>query len=217
MKKKTIATMAMAICLTVVATGCGDKKVESTKAPETTNYTEFAEATEEATQEVEATAAQETDAPKPTETPVEKSEKKSVYFANEKAENMDSEPIEEEITPQKLVELLAKHDILTEKTKVNNMTEVDGKNGKELSVDFSQEFQDQLFQQGTTGEFLMMGSVVNTFLQAFEAKTMTITVNGQAVESGHCVYDQPMSFYQADENSSEEEVFEGLSKALGIE
>ncbi len=65
-----------------------------------------------------------------------------------------------------------------------------------IHVDFNAAFQDLIHTQGSTGELMIMGSVVNTFLTANDAETMTITVEGEILESGHVIYDFPMEFYQ---------------------
>ena len=41
-----------------------------------------------------------------------------------------------------------------------------------------------------------MGCVVNTFLDAYNVDTLTITVEGKAWESGHIIYDKPLSRYK---------------------
>ena len=84
-------------------------------------------------------------------------------------------------------------------------------------MDFSEKFQEDLFNQGSSGEFIMMGSVVNTFLRAYEADSMTITVNGNILESGHCIYESPMKAYEPDEDASSEENMSGIVNALGVE
>ena len=50
---------------------------------------------------------------------------------------------------------------------------------------------------GTAGERMMVGSVVNTFLTAFDkVDKVSILVSGQIFESGHVVYDEPMEFFE---------------------
>ncbi len=67
---------------------------------------------------------------------------------------------------------------------------------KHICVDFNAAFRDLICSQGTTGELMILGSVVNTFLTANEAELMTITIDGEAWESGHEVYDHPLGFYE---------------------
>lgn len=64
------------------------------------------------------------------------------------------------------------------------------------TVDMNGAFRDLVNTMGSTGERMLMGSVVNTFLSAYAVETVTITVEGEAWESGHVVYDFPMEFYE---------------------
>ena len=60
----------------------------------------------------------------------------------------------------------------------------------------TKEFAKDVCSSGTAGEYIKVGCVVNTFLDAFEVDTLTITVEGKAWESGHVVYDEPLSRFQ---------------------
>lgn len=64
-----------------------------------------------------------------------------------------------------------------------------------LTVDFNAKFQENICKMGTAGETMMLGSFVNTMLEACNAKTITITVKGKTLETGHNVYDQPFTFF----------------------
>ena len=65
--------------------------------------------------------------------------------------------------------------------------------GKFLTLDLSKEFAEDISRMGTAGEYIKVGCVVNTFLDAYNASEITITVNGEAWETGHTVYDFPMT------------------------
>lgn len=65
-----------------------------------------------------------------------------------------------------------------------------------LTADFNASFRDLLLSQGTAGEKMLMGSVVNTFLSAYQTESMMITVEGQILESGHVIYDFPMEYFE---------------------
>ena len=74
-----------------------------------------------------------------------------------------------------------------------NTVELDG---KLLKLDLNSAFADLINQQGTTGERMVMGSLVNTYLSAYQSETVLITVEGQILESGHVIYDFPMGFFE---------------------
>ena len=66
----------------------------------------------------------------------------------------------------------------------------------QLTLDFNQAFADQLKTYGTSGERMMIGCVVNTFLRAYDAQTVYITIDGGILESGHVIYDFPIGFME---------------------
>lgn len=68
--------------------------------------------------------------------------------------------------------------------------------GEALYLDLNHAFGTQLRSTGTAGETMLLGSLVNTFLTAYQASTITITENGQILESGHAIYDAPLELFQ---------------------
>ena len=109
---------------------------------------------------------------------------------------------------QGLVDALTAHGVLPEGVAVNSFeTTSDGVETQEgdvvsyevgevfLAMDLSEEFLSALSGVGTAGETMVMGSLVNTFLTAYQAQTLTLTCGGAAVETGHAVYDEPLTFY----------------------
>lgn len=227
-------TVTIVLVMAMLTLGCGSKEKENAKT------TEAPVVTEEVVQSITA----ETENPQETENVSGEDEEKAdsaneeehasnssskdaeeeesgirIYYADSQAEHLVFENIgEEEVSPELLLSQLAKHNVISKKTKINSIDQTKSQSkGNRLIVDFSQEFQDDLFTQGTAGEFLMMGSIVNTFLRAYDAESMTITVNGNPLESGHCIYERPMKFCDIDENASADEVTQKLSDALGVE
>lgn len=83
-------------------------------------------------------------------------------------------------------------DVVDENTTVNSAV----KEGTQLNLDLSHHFYDQLVTMGTTGEKMLIGCVVNTFLSAYDCETVMLTVDGQVMDSGHVVYDFPLSFFE---------------------
>ena len=68
----------------------------------------------------------------------------------------------------------------------------------QITVDFNKAFGGVVNSMGSSGELMIVGSVVNTFLDAFQAKSFYFTVEGKTFESGHVIYDFPMSFFSVD-------------------
>ena len=62
-------------------------------------------------------------------------------------------------------------------------------------LDLSQPFGEAMASTGTAGEYLMMGSLVNTFLDAYALDGLTVTCQGQGIKTGHSDYDQPLTRY----------------------
>jgi len=42
----------------------------------------------------------------------------------------------------------------------------------------------------------MMGSLTNTVLDAYDADSLVLTVDGEVLETGHSIYDFELSFHE---------------------
>lgn len=63
-----------------------------------------------------------------------------------------------------------------------------------LHLDLSGEFRDYVCRMGTSGEALTIAGLTNTFLEATGAQSLRLTVEGKELETGHAIYDFPLSF-----------------------
>ena len=128
----------------------------------------------------------------PTEAPTEaQPQSLTLYYGDDNAEFILSKEVQvAEITADTIVGQLISAGVLREGVAVNSMFQ----NGSSLFVDFNQEFANLVCSMGTAGEYIIIGSTVNTFLGAFQATSVTFTVNGQVLESGHAIYDFPLTF-----------------------
>ena len=68
--------------------------------------------------------------------------------------------------------------------------------GGALTLDMSAEFASLVGTMGTSGEYMLLGSVVNTYLTAFDAQTVTLLSNGNPLETGHNIYSEPLGFFE---------------------
>ena len=65
-------------------------------------------------------------------------------------------------------------------------------NGR-VRADLNEAFAAQVRALGTTGEYYLVGGVVNTLLDAFDGTDVMLTVNGAALETGHNIYDTALT------------------------
>ena len=96
------------------------------------------------------------------------------------------------LTAQALVDLLIEQKVIPEGTRVRNFKSAGGI----LTLDLSKEFEEQAQSMGTTGEYVLVGSLVNTFLTTYEATGMDLTTEGRDLVTGHNIYDYTLEFYE---------------------
>lgn len=114
----------------------------------------------------------------------------TIYIPNENADGWITEEIEvPDISADAIIASLQEKAGLSTDVRILNIN----MEGKQINVDFNQAFADQIYTMGTAGERMIIGSVVNTFLNAYDAETLYFTVNGELLESGHVIYDFPIS------------------------
>ena len=127
------------------------------------------------------------------ETPV--SVELTVYSMNDNIDGYKETIVEvSEITLKVLLEQLTLANVLNEGTEINSFSKESVDSQVVLTIDFNDEFGNKIYSMGSSGEFLTVGSVVNTFLKAYEADVFRFTVNGEVFESGHVIYDEPLTF-----------------------
>ncbi len=68
--------------------------------------------------------------------------------------------------------------------------------GGELHLDLNGAFGAQIRGYGTSGELLTIESLVNTAIEYTGADAVRITVEGETLETGHNIYDTPLTFYE---------------------
>ena len=64
-----------------------------------------------------------------------------------------------------------------------------------LELDLSEHFRDYVSTMGSAGEYVVIGGLVNTFLEAYDADCIRITVAGEPFETPHELYSGYLLFY----------------------
>ena len=67
--------------------------------------------------------------------------------------------------------------------------------GEPLELDLSAQFAAGIRQLGTSGETMVLASLVNSFLASYGAEQLVLTVEGAPLETGHAVYDAPFTAF----------------------
>lgn len=121
-----------------------------------------------------------------------------VYYGDSNAEFVINKTVYvEKLDENSITTTLADAGVLSKDVKVQALTfEKENEEDAEgyLTVDFNQAFAEHLGAQGTSGEDIAIRSITNTFLSAYQATYMKITVDGKPLETGHAVYRDYMKF-----------------------
>lgn len=116
-----------------------------------------------------------------------------IYLPNDNADGFDVETVETtQITADSVLAELISRGALPDTVAINAFDSA----GMQLNIDFNQSFADLICSMGTSGELMITGSVVNTYLSAFQADSVYFTINGEILESGHVIYDFPLTFVE---------------------
>ena len=127
------------------------------------------------------------------ENTTEEKVKITVYCSNENVDgfiNLEAEI--NEINEKEIVEQLFEAGVLPDTVEVIKLKNED----KVLSIHFNEAFREYISTQGTAGEYVVIGSIVNTFLDAYDAENAYLFVGDQPLETGHNVYNEALGFFE---------------------
>lgn len=110
-------------------------------------------------------------------------------MSNDDATAFVSESVEiAELTPENIVNALIEKSVLSSDVQVLKCDKQTVEGVESLEVDFNEAFGVYVSSKGTTGEYYTIGSIVNTFLDAYGCEKIKITVEGNTLETGHNDY-----------------------------
>ena len=182
-----------------------ETKEEETKQPETSKETD-SESTEtkDTTEEKDgkdSEAEKKEDITKETESEKSQEEQLTLYLPNENADgwNVTKNQIEQ-VTPDIIIGQLVGAGAIPDSVTVVSFGEDQGDNGLILKLDLSSNFAEGLLNMGTAGEYLTMGSVVNSFLDTYQADGIEITAGGNVIETGHTSFEGVLNHFDSNES-----------------
>lgn len=116
-----------------------------------------------------------------------------LYMPDETLEGFVTEEMTLEVLdPERIVAALIEKGVLAADVAVISLSV----NGSELALDMNEAFLMQVYTMGTTGERMLFGCLVNTFLSAYDCECVMLTVDGEIIDSGHVVYEEPLYPFQ---------------------
>lgn len=127
----------------------------------------------------------------------DKSVEIQLYVSNDDATEFVSESVKiDELTPENIVNALVQKSVLPSDIQVLKCDKQTVDGVESLEIDFNEAFSAYVCSMGTTGEYYTIGSVVNTFLDAYGCEKVKITVEGNTLETGHAEYPRYMNRFE---------------------
>lgn len=192
MRKWHSIMVIFVVCMLVLA-GCGKSEPEETK--EEKNQTEALEIENQEDNEDQIGKEDDIENSKDQEPETEQQETAvsskivTIYSPNEMADGFITEEVEaSEVTESWVVEQLIAKGVIPGNVQALSCTETQEGGIKSLKLDLNQAFADFLQSLGSTGEYMVVGSVCNTFLDAYDCSQVQITVEGNVLATGHAEY-----------------------------
>lgn len=188
MKKLSKFCMLMIVCVLVMS-GCQKKEEETTEekqaeALEIENKTDDSEEKDNG----EEQEPEEADQPEQQEDSQE-IKTVAIYSPNENADGFVTSQVETtEVTESWVMEQLIAKGVVPGDVQVLSCTEMQENGVDSLKLDLNQSFGTFLQSMGTAGEYVALGGVCNTFLDAYGCDQIQITVEGETLATGHAEY-----------------------------
>ena len=121
----------------------------------------------------------------------------TIYTSNDDATAFVSDSVKiDELTPENIVNALIEKSVLLSDVQVLKCDKQTVDGVESLEIDFNEAFGAYVCSMGTTGEYYTIGSVVNTFLDAYGCEKVKITVEGNTLETGHAEYPRYMNRFE---------------------
>ena len=117
----------------------------------------------------------------------------TIYYGSSVGKELSTEEVEvPRKTPETIIGELRKKNIVSVDTKVNDFIISEDK--EKLTLDLSAGFRDYLKTMEEGSEAVIMAALTNSFLAAYDAQEMVVTINGQRLETKNRVYEEGLRF-----------------------
>ena len=199
--KKLYGVMGDFIVCMLLLVGCGKSEPEEIQEKE--NQTEALEIEKQKDKEDQTAKEDDTEDSKAQGSESEQQETAvssktvTIYSPNEMADGFVTEDVQTaDVTESWVVEQLIAKGVIPGNVQALFCAETQEGGVKSLDLDLNQAFSDFLQSLGSTGEYMVVGSVCNTFLDAYDCSQIRITVEGNSLATGHAEYPGYMSKFE---------------------
>ncbi|MDR0885040.1 MAG: GerMN domain-containing protein [Clostridiales Family XIII bacterium] len=193
---KILSLMIAVILLATIVVGCNSDK-ENVKTKDNEKKTSTSEETKQADKPKSAENVEPTE---PADTADAADTKASsvdltVYFSNENADGLNTEVVKiTELSPINIIHALIDKGVLSPDVLINSFSDTSYEGSKAITIDLNSSFEAYIKTMGSAGESIVLKSIVNTFLVAYDCEYILITVDGNDLSTGHDLYDYYMTF-----------------------
>ena len=192
-RKMTVLLMVLVgmMCLTACSKSSESQETTVQEEQEKEDKSD-SEEVEDASEEKEDPVVQESE-----EEPEDEPGEIQIYYCNEDATAFTSEEVQiDSLFPEAVLNALIEKGAIAADVEVMSLetTTVDGK--QTLLLDLNDAFASYISSMGSTGEYFVMGSICNTFLDAYDCYQIQITVGGDTLSTGHAEYPGYMSKFE---------------------
>ena len=192
-RKMTVLLMVLVgmMCLTACSKSSESQETTVQEEQEKEDKSD-SEEVEDASEEKEDPVVQESE-----EEPEDEPGEIQIYYCNEDATAFTSEEVQiDSLFPEAVLNALIEKGAIAADVEVMSLetTTVDGK--QTLLLDLNDAFASYISSMGSTGEYFVMGSICNTFLDAYDCDQIQITVGGDTLSTGHAEYPGYMSKFE---------------------
>ena len=194
MKKKMTVLLIVLVgmmCLTACSKSSESQETTVQEEQEKEDKSD-SEEVEDASEEKEDPVVQESE-----EEPEDEPGEIQIYYCNEDATAFTSEEVQiDSLFTEAVLNALIEKGAIAADVEVMSLetTTVDGK--QTLLLDLNDAFASYISSMGSTGEYFVMGSICNTFLDAYDCDQIQITVGGDTLSTGHAEYPGYMSKFE---------------------
>ena len=162
--------------LLILLTGCGqymNQTIENADADEPLAQNETAVVTQE----------------------IKKEQPIVLYHANTMLNGFVTEDVVlDELSADDIIDELCSYNIVSTDTRVMNFSISDDK--KTVFLDLNKKFGEYVNLVNEQGEYYILGSLVNSFLGAYDADSIELTINGETLETKRNTYTDALIWYE---------------------